>query len=52
MDDNYKEVYFDIYCKTCKHRDKKEVETPCDDCLNEPINLYSHRPVCWKEKDK
>lgn len=50
MDDSYKEVYFHEYCKTCKHRNKKETDDPCDDCLNEPVNLYSHKPTKWKEK--
>ena len=50
MEDVYKEVYFDQYCKTCKHWDKKECEEPCDSCLTVPANLYSHQPVNYKEK--
>lgn len=50
MEDNYKEVYFDKYCKTCIHEKKEEHEEPCDECLNEPVNLYSHKPVCWDQK--
>lgn len=46
----YKEVYFDQYCKTCKHSDAEEEEEPCCSCLAEPTNLYSHKPVMWKEK--
>lgn len=49
MEDNYKEVYFDQYCKTCKHLNKKEDDDPCFDCLNEPVNLYSHKPVKWEK---
>lgn len=48
--DGYKEVYFDQYCKTCKHFEKKEEEDPCYECLGEPINAYSHKPVYWEEK--
>ena len=48
----YKEVYFDQYCKTCEYEKCKEEENPCDDCLNEPVNLYSHKPVMWKAKNK
>lgn len=48
----YKEVYFDQYCKTCKHKDVKDVDDPCDECLSNPINLYSHKPVKWEENDK
>ena len=47
-----KEVYFGVYCKTCKHKDKKEDEDPCWDCLAEPKNTYSHKPVYWEEGDK
>lgn len=49
VDDTYKEVYFGEYCATCKHKDLEEVDEPCDECLNEPVNLYSHKPVCYEE---
>lgn len=52
MDDSYKEVYFDKYCQTCEHCDLAEDQEPCDDCLNEPVNVYSHKPVFYKEKTK
>lgn len=52
MEDNYKEVYFDQYCKTCKHEKLKDNEEPCVDCLCEPTNLNSHKPVKWEEKNK
>lgn len=44
-----KEVYFDQYCKKCKHKDLPEIEDPCDDCLAEPVNSYSHKPVYFEE---
>ena len=50
MDDQYKEVYFGQYCKTCKHIELEENKEPCDECLSEPINLYTHRPVKWEAK--
>lgn len=50
MEYQYKEVYFDQYCKTCKHCDVKNVDEPCDSCLSEPTNLYSHKPVNWEKK--
>lgn len=52
MDENYQEVYFDKYCKTCKNKDAKEYEDPCNDCLSEPVNVVSHKPVNWEEKEK
>ena len=50
MEETYKEVYFNEYCKTCKHANKKEDEYPCHDCLNEPVNAHSHKPVKWEDK--
>ena len=52
MEEIYEEVYFDKYCKTCKHVKLKDNETPCDECLEEPVNLYSHKPVRWEEGSK
>ena len=50
MEESYKEVYFDQYCKTCEHEKLKEIDDPCDECLNNPVNLYSHKPVKFKSK--
>ena len=47
MEDLYKAVYFDKYCKFF---DLKQTDYPCDECLSEPVNLYSHKPVKWEEK--
>ena len=51
MDGMYKEVYFDQYCKTCEHKDLPESEDPCFDCLEEPTNFESHKPVHYKETE-
>lgn len=51
MEESYKEVYFHEYCKSCKHKDKLEGEYPCHDCLNEPVNVYSHKPVSYEPAD-
>ena len=50
MEESYKEVYFDQYCKNCKYEKLKEIDDPCDECLNNPVNLYSHKPVMYEEK--
>ena len=47
-----KEVYFDQYCKTCKHLAKDDLEEPCNECLDEPVNLGSHKPVKYEEDEK
>lgn len=48
--DGTKFVNFDEYCKMCRHHDKPEDIEPCDECLIEPANQYSHKPVKWEEK--
>lgn len=53
MDINeYKEVYFHEYCKQCKHYDKDENQSPCFECLEDPVNQFSHKPVRFEEKEK
>ena len=47
----YKEVYYHEYCKTCKHVNVANTEMPCDECLSEPINMYSHKPVKYEKKE-
>lgn len=50
-EETYKEVYFGQYCAICKHEKKLENERPCAECLDNPINLHSHKPVNWEEKE-
>ena len=50
MNDTYKEVYFDHYCKTCKYESVKEEENPCCECLENPVNLYLHKPVNYEKQ--
>ena len=47
----HKEVYFHEYCKKCKHEKVSDIDEPCDECLSEPTNLYTHRPVKYEEKE-
>lgn len=47
-DELYKEVYFHEYCKTCKHWEAKDLDEPCNTCLEDPVNLYSHKPVKYE----
>lgn len=48
---DYKEVRFDQYCAKCVHASKDENEDPCWDCLENPVNVYSRKPVYFKEKE-
>lgn len=46
-----KEVYFHMYCEKCKHEKVKDIDEPCNECLDNPTNLYSHKPVKFEEKE-
>ena len=48
---SYKEVYFHEYCKSCKHEKVKDKDEPCNECLSEPTNLDSHKPVKYEKKE-
>ena len=44
-------VRFDIYCPKCQYTDIKEVDDPCNECLNQPARIDgSRKPICFKEK--
>lgn len=45
-------IDFDQYCKTCKHRDLNEVKDPCNDCLDNPTNINSKKPIYYEEDKK
>lgn len=47
-----KEVLFNEYCCRCINKDIPETDDPCDECLQNPKNEYSHKPVNFKERDK
>lgn len=46
----YKEVYYHVYCSKCKHEDVPDTDEPCNECLDNPLNWNSHRPVKYEEK--
>lgn len=52
---NEKFVRFDIWCDTCIHKtdDEFDGETTggCYDCLAEPTNIDSTKPVNYKEAE-
>lgn len=52
MDDNEKMVEFHKFCDSCKHADVKEWEDPCHECLSEPTNVASIKPINYEEKEK
>ena len=44
-----KEVYYNYFCSKCKFFPRDEGKDPCNDCLNQPWNEDSHKPVNFKE---
>lgn len=44
-------VEFDKYCDMCEYKDCNEGDEPCNSCLSEPVNEYSCKPVCFKDKE-
>ena len=47
---NTKEVYFYKYCPECKYQDVVETDDPCNECLTNPSNENSHKPVKFEQK--
>ena len=40
------------HCKDCIHKNVKEDEKPCHECLNEPVILYSVKQINYKSKSE
>ena len=47
---DFKEVYFHEYCSKCEHYKEDDTEEPCNECLENPSNEFSHKPVKFEEK--
>lgn len=39
------------YCKKCKYYKESENSEPCDNCLANPVNVNSQKPIRFEEKD-
>jgi hypothetical protein len=48
----YQEVNFEKYCKQCTHKDVTAIDPPCSECMDEPTNLYTDKPVKFEKKEK
>jgi hypothetical protein len=51
MVNEYNEVCFSEYCLRCKHQDCDHWKDPCNECLSNPVNLHSSKPVNFEEKE-
>ena len=49
MDNEMRIIDYDQYCNTCKYKDKKGYEYPCNDCLYEPARCESSIPSKYKK---
>ncbi|MBP5598426.1 MAG: hypothetical protein J6Y02_23870 [Pseudobutyrivibrio sp.] len=38
-------VKFDEWCHKCKHWKEYEGDDPCNECLNDSVNVDSHKPT-------
>lgn len=47
---NYVEVDFETYCKTCEYSDNEEWQDPCCECLDYGYNEETRKPVEYKER--
>lgn len=44
-------VEYDLYCYKCKHYKLSDSEFPCDECLDNPSNEDSRKPIYFKEAE-
>lgn len=44
-----KEVYFNQYCYRCQYSKYPETAEPCDECIAQPVNEDSHKPLYFKQ---
>ena len=51
MNGETKFVDFATYCPKCAHWTKKDTEDPCNQCMCEPTNEYSRKPVMYEPAD-
>lgn len=49
MDNDYRLVDFETYCKRCKYKDVKENKDPCCECLDYGANEHTDTPVYFEE---
>lgn len=47
MEYPFKEVDYHDFCPKCKHKNVEDVKDPCNECLDNPVNEHSVKPVCY-----
>lgn len=53
MELEWREVKFCDFCHTCKHEkvDDTKWEEPCNECLENPVQMHTNRPLKWEAKE-
>lgn len=51
MPNDYKKVDFHNYCPKCKHAGVSPLDEPCYECMTNPVNLHSRKPVNFEEEN-
>ncbi len=53
MEQQTKEVFYNEYCDRCVHKDEKNKQGGendiCEECLTQPYNYDSHKPIKFRE---
>lgn len=55
MKSNRHIVDYNKYCATCKFKEASEWDyegSPCQDCLDQPYNYDSHKPILWEGRNE
>ena len=47
-----KEVFYYKYYSKCVHKDEPETFEICGECLTNPVNEWSHKPIMFEPSDK
>ena len=48
----YREVDFHKYCQKCKYWDINDIMDPCNECLGEPCNKNSEKPIYYEPDEE
>ena len=49
MGESHEKIVNFAYCRFCEHKNEKETSEVCSDCLENPVNVDSQRPVRFKD---
>lgn len=44
-------VEFDEFCEKCEHKDLEQFKEPCNECLENPVQEGTIKPLNFKEKE-